>query len=75
MLQKVDLGDNRNLFTASVILIFGIGGFCLKIGDVKLLTPACSLIMGILVHLLVSLKKDKPAEEPEKVEEKTEKTE
>ena len=59
MLQGVDLGDNRNLFTVSIILICGIGGFALKIGEVTLTDVACSLILGILVHLLVSLKKDK----------------
>ena len=75
MLQGVDLGDNRNLFTVSVILICGIGGFALKIGQVTLTDVACALILGILVHLLVAIKKDDPAPaeaakpEEEKVEE------
>ena len=58
MLQPVDLGDNRNLFTASVILIAGIGSMCLKIGEVKLTSIACALILGILVNLLLSKKKN-----------------
>ena len=38
MLQPVDLNDNANLFTASIILIIGIGGFTLTIGAVSLTT-------------------------------------
>ena len=51
MLQPVDLSDNRNLFTASVILIAGIGGMALKIGAVTLTSIACALILGILVNV------------------------
>ena len=65
MLQKVDLGNNRNLFVASVILIAGIGGLTLTFGKVTLTEVACALILGILVNLVVSFKKDKN----EKVEE------
>ena len=52
MLQPVDLNDNRNLFTASVILICGIGGMTLKIGAVTLTEVACALILGIIVNLV-----------------------
>ena len=52
MLQPVDLNDNRNLFTASVILIAGIGGMALQIGSVKITAIACALILGIIVNLL-----------------------
>ena len=52
MLQPVDLNDNRNLFTASVILIAGIGGMTLQIGSVTLTEIACALILGIIVNLL-----------------------
>ena len=52
MLQPVDLNDNRNLFTASVILIAGIGGMTLKIGSVTLTEIACALILGVIVNLL-----------------------
>ena len=54
MLQPVDLNDNRNLFTASVILIAGIGGMTLKIGEVVLTEIACALILGIIVNRVVS---------------------
>ena len=52
MLQPVDLNDNRNLFTASVILIAGIGGMTLKIGSVTITEIACALILGIIVNIL-----------------------
>ena len=54
MIQKVDLEDNGNLFTVSVILIAGIGGMALMIGQIKLTAIACALVLGILVNLLVS---------------------
>ena len=38
MLQKVDLDENSNLFTASVILIAGIGNFALTFGKITLKT-------------------------------------
>ena len=57
MLQPVDLGDNHNLFTASVILIGGIGGFAMTIGQVHLTNVACALILGIITNLIFSGKK------------------
>ncbi len=59
MIQKVDLGDNRNLFVVSVILIAGVGGMCLSFGSVKVTEVACALILGILVNLLVNIKRKK----------------
>ena len=59
MIQKVDLGDNRNLFVVSVILIAGVGGLSLTFGKVTLTAVACALILGILANLLVNIKKDK----------------
>lgn len=58
MLQNVDLNDNRNLFTASVILITGVGGLVLKFGAVEIRTVACALILGILVNKLLREKKE-----------------
>ena len=57
MLQPVDLNDNGNLFTASAILIAGIGGMTLQIGAVTLTEIACALILGIIVNLVVNIKK------------------
>ena len=59
MLQKVDLDDNRNLFTASVILIAGVGGMVLKFGDVTITEVACALILGILTNVMLGRKKSK----------------
>lgn len=58
MVQKVDLNDNRNLFTAAVILISGIGGMALKIGEVTLTAIACALILGIVTNLVLKGKKE-----------------
>ena len=60
MIQGVDLGDNRNLFVVSTILIAGVGGFVLNIGKVTLTAVAVALILGILVNFLCKLKKDEP---------------
>ncbi len=59
MIQKVDLEDNANLFTTSVILIAGIGGLALAIGKVTLTSIACALILGIIVNIVLSKKKAK----------------
>lgn len=59
MIQNVDLGDNRNMFTVSVILITGIGGLVLTFGKVTITSVACALILGILTNLLVNIKKNK----------------
>lgn len=58
MLQKVDLDDNSNLFTASVILIAGIGNLALTFGNITLRTVACALILGIIVNIILSKKKE-----------------
>ncbi len=57
MVQKVDLEDNRNLFVVSVILISGIGGMALRIGQVNLTSIAVALILGIVLNLVLSRKK------------------
>ena len=53
MVQKVDLEDNRNLFTVAVILISGIGGLQLTIGSVTITEVACALILGIITNTLL----------------------
>ena len=54
MVQKVDLNENRNLFTVSVILISGVGGMVLTIGKVTITSVACALILGILANVLTA---------------------
>ena len=63
MLQKIDLGVNRNLFTVSVILITGIGGLTLSFGKVTITSIACALILGILTNTMLARSSD-AAEEP-----------
>ncbi len=58
MLQQVDLNKNRNLFTASVILIAGIGGLSITIGKVTLTSIAAALILGILTNTMLSKEKE-----------------
>lgn len=54
MIQNVDLGDNSNLFVVAVILITGIGGMALQIGQITITEVACALILGIIVNLVLS---------------------
>lgn len=72
MLQKVDLNENGNLFTASVVLIAGVGGMALKFGAVTVTAIACALILGILTNLVVNIgKKNKQQPAQETVSEST----
>ena len=58
MIQKVDLNQNKNLFTVAAILIPGIGGMAMGIGSIYITTTACALILGIIVNLLLSKAKE-----------------
>ncbi|MCR4897952.1 MAG: hypothetical protein K5892_01880 [Acholeplasmatales bacterium] len=60
MIQSTDLGDNRNLFVVSVILIIGVGGLVVSFGKVDITTVACALILGIITNIITHLKKDEP---------------
>ena len=57
MIQSVDLEDNRNLFTVSVILIAGIGGLTLSFGNITITAVACALILGIITNFALGKKK------------------
>jgi len=54
MIQNVNLNANRNLFVVSIILIAGIGGMTVSIGQVTLTNVACALILGIIVNAMLS---------------------
>ena len=58
MIQKVDLNQNKNLFVVASILIPGIGGMAMDIGNVYISNIACALILGIVLNLLLSKAKD-----------------
>ena len=81
MIQKVDLGDNRNLFVVSTILIAGVGGFFLGLtanpsdsdNGIQLTAVAVALILGIIINLICHLKKDEePAPKNHEFEEEKE---
>ncbi len=68
MIQPIDLNDNRNLFVVSVVLIAGIGGLVINIGQITITSVACALILGILTNLLCNINSknnNKPAESTE----------
>lgn len=54
MIQKVNLEDNANLFTVSIILISGVGGMAIAIGKVTITAIASSLILGIIVNIVLN---------------------
>lgn len=58
MVQKVDLGQSKNLFVVSVILIAGIGKLTVSFGKVELTSIACALILGIVTNLIVGKAKE-----------------
>ncbi len=66
MIQKVNLEDNANLFTVSAVLIVGIGGMAMKIGEVTVTATACALILGIIVNIVLNkFKKNTDKEDKE----------
>lgn len=62
MLRKVDLGDSRNLFVVSAILVCGIGGLTFELGSnpvtggslLSITSLAVALIVGLIVNLIVN---------------------
>ena len=58
MIQQVDLGDSRNLFVVSSIVIPGIGVLSVSFGKVTLTTIACALILGIVTNIVLNRKKN-----------------
>lgn len=58
MIQKVDLNQHKNLFVVATILIPGIGGMAMAIGEVTLTAIACALILGIITNVVVSKAKE-----------------
>ncbi len=62
MIQQVDLGQNKNLFVVSAILIPGIGGMAMAIpvgeSSITITAIACALILGILANLMLRKAKE-----------------
>ena len=51
--SKIDLADKRNLTITAVILVTGIGGAALKIGNFSLEGMALATILGIILNLVL----------------------
>lgn len=72
--DQIDMGITKNIFTASVILVAGIGGlvFSFAIGDttVSITSISVAMILGIVMNLILRDKKEEPKTEeaaPEEV--------
>ncbi len=72
MLKNVDLGDNRNLFVVSAILVTGIGGMYFGFGNspvqagaplLNITSLAVALIVGLVTNLITHSGKDKEKED------------
>ena len=68
MIQGVDLGDNRNLFVVSVILICGVGGLVVSFGKVTITEVAAALILGIVTNIICNIGRNKNEEAKPTVE-------
>lgn len=52
--NEVDLGDNRNLIIASVILVIGIGGAFIQLSDnLQIAGMALSALVGVVLNLVL----------------------
>ena len=51
---KVDLGQKRNLLIVSIILVIGIGGATLNIGEnFQVSSMALAAIIGVILHAVL----------------------
>lgn len=51
--NQIDFSKQRNLIIASVILVSGIGGLTINIGQVSITGMALSAILGIILHQIL----------------------
>ena len=54
--DQIDFGEKRNMLIASVILVIGIGGAYLQLGNFQLTSVALSTIIGMLLNWLLPKK-------------------
>lgn len=59
--NRIDFGNTKNIFVASVILVAGIGGLQLTVGGMTITSTAVAMILGIILNLIL---KDKEADIP-----------
>lgn len=53
MIQSLDFNKNKNIYLVSAVLVVGVGGLELVVGDVNLTEIAVALILGIICNLIV----------------------
>ena len=70
--DQIDFGEKRNMLIASVILVIGIGGAYLQLGNFQLTSVALSTIIGMLLNWLLPKKaaSEKTLEEKNKAKQK-----
>ena len=51
--NQIDFGKQRNLIIGAVILITGIGGLTINIGQITLSGMALAAIIGVILHLIL----------------------
>ena len=72
MFKEIDLGNNKNLFTVSAILIAGIGGLAIRIpyqlndagkvvNTITITSIATALILGICTYAVINFIEKKEA--------------
>ena len=82
MFKNIDLGENKNLFTVSAILIAGIGGLAIKIpymidGNgvvtkaITITSVATALILGIATYAVCNKLEKKDGAVEEEIEKKS----
>jgi uracil permease len=82
MFKNIDLGENKNLFTVSAILIAGIGGLAIKIPymindngvvtkAITITSVATALILGIATYAVCNKLEKKDSAVEEEIENKS----
>lgn len=61
VVNQVDFSQSRNLLVAAVTLILGAGNFSLELGIIRLDGIGTATFGAIILHALLSLRKDNPA--------------
>ena len=64
--NKIDFGNTKNIFVASVILVAGIGGLKFSVGAITITSTAVAMILGIVLNIVL---KDKESDKPVQNEE------
>jgi len=64
--NRIDFGNTKNIFVASVILVAGIGGLNISVGSITITSTAVAMILGIILNVIL---KDKAADKPVQFEE------